>query len=175
MPADVFTAEADRACAVDEQCGMQGAAMARQALCAADALAQAVQVCGRRQRAGLQRCELRQRLLQGRHAAQAAAAGAGQLPALLFERPEGPVADVHLGVEGSAKAFQADVINFVDGVDQATAQAETGDEVLHRRGRNHHHRMADAVVGDRQRALLGQYGIGHGGRAIQLRIGIATG
>ncbi|MNE42636.1 hypothetical protein D3C80_1367720 [compost metagenome] len=69
---------------------------------------------GRRQRRRGQYWQLRQCLVERFHAAQAAAAGAGQLPALALERPEGAAADFHLGADGLAVVDQADVIDIVD-------------------------------------------------------------
>ncbi|MNP18717.1 hypothetical protein D3C76_1112090 [compost metagenome] len=152
---------------------MQGAALAGEILGGTDALAQVDEMFGRRQRRRDQGAQFGQRLLQRFHAAEAATGGTGQVAALFLEGPEGAVADVHLGVQGNAFAFDLDVIDIVDGLDHAAAQAEAGDEVLQGAGGYHHHGIADAVVGNGQGTFLGQHGVFDVGSAVQLGKGIA--
>ncbi|MCY1177331.1 hypothetical protein D9M73_176350 [compost metagenome] len=67
---------------------------------------------------------------------------------------------------------QADVIDIVDGLDQPGPQAEATHEVFQVARRNHHHRLVQAVVGDRQGDLLGQRGVT--GVQLRLQFGVAV-
>ena len=126
----------------------------------ADALAQTVEPFDRWQGCARQHFELRQRLFDGFDAAQSAAAGAGQLPTLMFEVPECAIGDGHLRVLRRACACQLQIVDIAGVFDDAAAEAEADNEVF-QIGRGHqHHRLADAVVGDRQRDFLGQRGAG---------------
>lgn len=73
VAADVLATQAQLAMLVEIQRGMQGAAMARQSLGLLDTLAQGAEMDGGRQRLRRPLRQLRQRLLQGFDAAQAAA------------------------------------------------------------------------------------------------------
>ena len=108
--------------------------------------------------------------------AQTEAAGAAQLSALLFEVPERAVGDGHLRVLRRAGAGQLQVINVAGVCDDAAAEAETDDEIFQIRRRHQHHRLTDAVVGDRQRDFLGERGAGrfHKGQ-IAVTVGLAGG
>ncbi|MDT4855052.1 hypothetical protein FQZ97_893900 [compost metagenome] len=152
---------------------MQGAALAGEVLGGTDALAQVDEMFGRRQGRRRQGAQFGQRLFQGFHAAEAAAGGAGQVATLFLQGPEGAVADIHLGMQGDAFTFDLNVIDLVDGMYHAVAQAEAGDEVLQVAGRDHHHGVADAIEGDGQGTFLGQDGVFHMGIAVQFGIGIA--
>lgn len=100
MPADVLTTHQQFALVVHEHCRVHGAAVLAQRLERTDALAQAVEPFGRRQGRAWQHLQVWQCLFYRFYAAQAAAAGAGQLAALLLEVPEGAAGDLHLGVLG---------------------------------------------------------------------------
>ena len=54
-------------------------------------------------------------------------------------------------------------------LDDAAAEAEADDEIFQIRRRHQHHRLADAVVGDRQRDFLGQRGAGRFGASFRRR------
>ncbi len=121
MPADIFAAQQQFALVIHEHRCMHRATVLAQRLEGADTLAQTLEPGGRRQWCARQNLQVRQRLLHGFHATQAAAAGAGQLPALLLEVPEGAAADLHLGVLGRACAAQLQVIDIADVADDAAA------------------------------------------------------
>lgn len=53
-------------------------------------------------------------------------------------------------------AVQMNVIDVVRRLDDAVCQAEADDEILEVRRRNHHHGLIEPVIGDRQRAFLGE-------------------
>ncbi|MCY1403259.1 hypothetical protein D9M71_184290 [compost metagenome] len=132
--------------------------MLAQGLELADALTQALQPVRRWQwRAGQGR-QFRQCLLNGFDTAQAATTGTGQLPPLGLEVPECSAGDLHVGMLGRAVAAELDVIDLVGRGDDAAADAEPDDKVFQVRGAYQHHRLADAVIGNRQGDLFGQRG-----------------
>ncbi len=100
MPADVFTAHQQLALVVHKYRRVHGAAVLAQGLERANALAQAVEPFGGRQRCAGQHLKVWQRLFHCLHTAQTTAAGARQLAALLLEVPEGTAGDLNLGVLG---------------------------------------------------------------------------
>ena len=175
VAADVLATQAQLAMPVEIQRGMQGAAMARQSLGLLDTLAQGAEMGGGRQRLRRPFRQLRQGLLQGFDAAQAAAGSAGQLPALALEVPERAAADFDLGVEGFALAADADFIDVVDGLHEAAAEAETADEILDVLGRGHHHRLVQSVVADRHGTLGGKGGLADLLRQVQVGVAVIVG
>ena len=59
-----------------------------------------MQVLRRWKRGRVQNLQLRQRLLQRFHAAQAATTGARHLPAMIFQCPEGATGNLHIRLTG---------------------------------------------------------------------------
>ncbi|MNP10897.1 hypothetical protein D3C76_1030610 [compost metagenome] len=148
MPADVFSAQQQFALVVHEHGRVHRPAVLAKWLERADALAQAVQPFGRWQGRAGQHLELGQCLLDRFHAAEPASAGTGQLPSLLLEVPERTIGDGHLRVLSRARAAELQVIDVRGVLDDAAAQAEADDEVFQVRGRDQHHRLADAIEGN---------------------------
>ena len=156
MPANVFATHQQVAVGVHVNGRMHRAAVLAQRLKRADALAQAVKpLCGRQGRTG-QDVQLGQRLLDGFDAAQAATAGACQLATLLFEVPERTAGDFDVGILRRARTAEREVINIAGVLNDAAAQAETDDEILKVSGRHQHHRLIDAIEGNRQGDLFGE-------------------
>ncbi len=164
MPADILAAQQQFALVVHEQRRVHRAGVLAQGLEGADTLAQVVQPGGRRQGRAGQHSQFGQCLFHRFHATQAAAAGAGQLAALFLEVPERAAGDLHLGMLRRAAAAELQVIEFGGVMDNPAADAEADDKVFQVGGRDQHHRLADAVVGNGQRHLFGQRGFG--GRAV---------
>lgn len=159
VPADVFAAQQRLTAGIEVQRRVQGAAAAGQLLSLFNTLADAIEMRGRRQCAGLQDLQLRQRLLQRFDATDAATAGAGHLPTMIFQRPEGTTGNLHIGLAGLIEMRQMDIVDLVDAVDDRVAQAEATDEVFEVAGRDHHHRLTQAIEGDRQSNFRGQGGV----------------
>ncbi|MNQ20830.1 hypothetical protein D3C85_339270 [compost metagenome] len=160
MPADVFAPEQQFAAGVHEHRRMHRAAVLTERLKRADALTQTVEPFARWQRRAGQHLEVGQCLLHRFNTAQPATAGARHLPALLLEIPERTVGDGHLRVLRRPGAGQLQVIDVGGVLDDAAAEAKADDEVF-QVGRCHqHHRLTDAVVGDRQRDFLSQRSAG---------------
>ncbi|MNF95373.1 hypothetical protein D3C84_781200 [compost metagenome] len=172
MPADVFAAQQQFALGVHEQRGVDCAAVLAQGLELADTVTQAIKPLGRWQWCAGQHLEVWQCLFHCFHAAQAAATGTRQLPALLLEVPEGAVGDGHLGMVRSTRTAQLQVIDVRCVFNDAAAQAEADDEVFKVGGGDQHDRLADAVIGNRQRHFLGQRGAVRLG-VVQVAVAIA--
>jgi len=130
VAADVFAAQQCFAVGVEVQRRVQGTAAAGQLLGLLDALADAVEMRGGWQGCRGQDLQLRQRLLKGFHAAEAAAAGARHLPAMILQSPERAAGNLHVGLAGLVEMGQADVVDIVEAVDNGVAQAEAANEVL---------------------------------------------
>src|SRR5690606_38083683 len=109
-------------------------------------------------------------LLQGGHAAQAAATGAGHFPALLLEVPEGAAGNLYVGVPGIGGLGQLAVVEVVGGIDDAGAEAEAGEEIVQVTRRDHHHAVVDTVEADGQGRFDGQRGVAGGGAAVEFSV-----
>ncbi len=132
--------------------------MPAQGLEFADALAQAVEPMRWRQRGWRQQRQVRQRLFQRLDAAQPATTAAGDVAPLPLELPEGATGDLYLRLAGVAVTGEHDVVELVGRRDDAAGEAETDHEVFQVGGGNQHHRLVQAVVGNRQGGFLGQFG-----------------
>ncbi|MOA42469.1 hypothetical protein D3C78_1645210 [compost metagenome] len=69
--------------------------------------------------------------------------------------------------------MELQVVELIEAVYQPAAQAEADHEVLEILRGDHHHRLAQAVVAECQRALLGQRSPRHARRLGEFGVGIA--
>ena len=157
MPANVFAAQQQFAMAVHEQGRMHGAAVLTQRLEGVDALAQADQPLRGRQRGARQLGQVRQRLLQGFDAAQATAAGAGQLAALVLQVPESAAGDFQVRIHRRATSRQFDVVDFGGAFNDAAAHTKTNGKIFQVGRADEHDGLVQAVVHDRQGDFFGQW------------------